>query len=1094
MATDLAKLKKFEDSKSFRIEQSAIADSVLQILLGFLASNYGADIPSTEYSLYLKTLSEESARLRIRLENIRKDAQYTLTRPEFLRQNISYLLYTDDKFPKSDWSDEKFRNFLLSIIKVYLKGSKKEAIEEGAKLVTDLENLKIYENFLDTRKGNEFFDISTQFGFRYELSFDEIQQKGFDLVNILDLLNFITDLTRPAHTLYQLGATLEEDLTPENDTIEISDDNSEFHLYLTFNDSVANKDCRYRNNVEIIGEDITLQASPREPETRIPAHYHKPWNNANNLFHTKHAPIVKKTGNIGTPACSVNEVTVYIDNTPVTVTNIWPLSGLVELETAPLPGQTVTIDYSYFPNPIYTQLFNHKDLVLNSYKSEEFTEYPISTTFYDPDYFKDIYDEINDDDSCPVDNPDDNIVPDAALTIHDPKLIGWKFRGFELEYSSVFNSPSTLLFNKFQKNTGELGFLKPGRFTFNDFHISQSSEHLKTNYDHNHPLEFDYENNTTSDQAITLLPPGTPPVFITTEDRLGSFQNFTEDSYPLISGRQDQIDNISLKKYHNYFQDDNPFFYSGLKVTKQTTGSNSDQLKPICDQYPFSGMSFGFDFEEDVEIDHDCKEPFIFNDVVNRESTTETVIISPEQTIVTTTTSFIDPNQVLNKYGTFTSSPSGIFIDNWITASHDIEILTPDPLWDVEAVDRILLPSIPEHSENTVTFTDDVLNDGSLILNNPSIILEDVLNFPPTFDTVIIPEVPAITEPSLEGNFSGPGLLGAPDSTLYFYNFLSSNPIGTSYLWNGSNVAYTTETVTELFNDPIELQINVFDIPPANVLNNADSLVLNYPQTVGTVTNTVIIPEVTEDVTIYYLNGDWRDSILNNPCRVIWSPFATNATISLNTDPETPYEDEYVITDEEELSNITLFEQDSPNQQNYFLLNEYNVVEETVTNVENVLVTTPEEIDSISESFTNTILNHTSSSDVLNNVSGGIWSLINPRTKILNITPEQTNLVPVNVDSIVKSFEITDTYSYLNNTDDIFLAKFNFTVSDVLSGFELNFENEEQFNLYNENIDNNYNVFKFNQTSSVLNKNILENIYYTVSPAIVDDYSITISP
>ena len=133
-------------------------------LLGLLDSSYKSDVPSTNYAMHLKAIAFESARFLCTTKQVTDDIIFDSTRGEYLSQNIASFLFPGQRFSQTTSTDEKVRNFYLSIIEAYFGGSTRENIENS--LLRFLEvPVGIVENFLLSREDATLDSIINKFTF-----------------------------------------------------------------------------------------------------------------------------------------------------------------------------------------------------------------------------------------------------------------------------------------------------------------------------------------------------------------------------------------------------------------------------------------------------------------------------------------------------------------------------------------------------------------------------------------------------------------------------------------------------------------------------------------------------------------------------------------------------------------------------------------------------------------------------------------------------------------------------------------------------------------------------------------------------------------
>lgn len=187
--------------KEYNLRVLQRAQSIFSNLLNLLPSNYISAVQGPNYTLEVKAVAVELAKIELALEDIDLDRDYTRTRAEFIYSMIGYLVFLNGRLPALDDDHEEFRQFLLNLIRIYFQGSVPESMRDAASLFLT-ENFDVLENFLLTRAGANGLDISDQFGFQIT-----IDTGGVFPVNVIDIeqsLRVILDVIRPAHTLFRI--------------------------------------------------------------------------------------------------------------------------------------------------------------------------------------------------------------------------------------------------------------------------------------------------------------------------------------------------------------------------------------------------------------------------------------------------------------------------------------------------------------------------------------------------------------------------------------------------------------------------------------------------------------------------------------------------------------------------------------------------------------------------------------------------------------------------------------------------------------------------------------------------------------------------
>lgn len=207
--------------KEYNLRLQQRAQAIFSGLLGMLPSNYTSTIQGPHYTVELKAVAVEIARIELALEDINVDVEYARTRSDFLYSVVGYLCFLNNRLPSLDFDDEEFRRFLLNLIRIYFKGSVPSSIKDavGLFLQTDFQ---VLENFLLIRQGTAGLDISDQFGFQIDVSIpNQFPQEIFDLESSIRI---ILDIVRPAHTLFRIRFVFTDDYTPNEPGGKIIDE------------------------------------------------------------------------------------------------------------------------------------------------------------------------------------------------------------------------------------------------------------------------------------------------------------------------------------------------------------------------------------------------------------------------------------------------------------------------------------------------------------------------------------------------------------------------------------------------------------------------------------------------------------------------------------------------------------------------------------------------------------------------------------------------------------------------------------------------------------------------------------------------------
>jgi len=189
------------------------AQAIFGSLLNLLPSNYISAVQGPNYTIELKAIAVELAKIELALEDVNMDRDYTRTRTEFIYSTLGYLVFLNNTLPPLEFDDEAFRNFLLALVRIYFKGSIPDSIKDAVGLfITD--DFKILENFLLTREGVSGLDISDEFGFQINVEVTGTFPPG--LFDLQASIRIILDIIRPAHTLFRIRYILKDSYKPND--------------------------------------------------------------------------------------------------------------------------------------------------------------------------------------------------------------------------------------------------------------------------------------------------------------------------------------------------------------------------------------------------------------------------------------------------------------------------------------------------------------------------------------------------------------------------------------------------------------------------------------------------------------------------------------------------------------------------------------------------------------------------------------------------------------------------------------------------------------------------------------------------------------
>ena len=204
-----------QSGKEYNLRLAQRAQVLFTNLMNLLPSNYISTVQGPNYSLELKAMAVELARLELALEDVDLDNDFRSTRSDFLYGIIGYLVFLNGKLPSTSFDDNEFKKFLLNVIQIYFQGSVPTSIREGVQLFIS-QGVTITENYLLIRSGASGFDISDQFGF--QIAIDSINSFPTDIFDVDSNVRLILNVLRPAHTLFTIRYVFKDSYTPNSDS------------------------------------------------------------------------------------------------------------------------------------------------------------------------------------------------------------------------------------------------------------------------------------------------------------------------------------------------------------------------------------------------------------------------------------------------------------------------------------------------------------------------------------------------------------------------------------------------------------------------------------------------------------------------------------------------------------------------------------------------------------------------------------------------------------------------------------------------------------------------------------------------------------
>jgi hypothetical protein len=191
---------RLKDDKPARAQLQADANALLTSLQALIPSNY-PNTPNSNLGIAYRTLSREYARISESINLINDDKEFSATRIEFIQQILAERLFQNGQVvTPSNYNDQSYRKFLLAIKNAYLIGSKKDNIEALVSNLTGLE-INLRELFLEAREQNSAYNLTDTHSMIMEIFIDDLAS-GTSITTIVNQINFLVNLIKPAHTLY----------------------------------------------------------------------------------------------------------------------------------------------------------------------------------------------------------------------------------------------------------------------------------------------------------------------------------------------------------------------------------------------------------------------------------------------------------------------------------------------------------------------------------------------------------------------------------------------------------------------------------------------------------------------------------------------------------------------------------------------------------------------------------------------------------------------------------------------------------------------------------------------------------------------------
>lgn len=223
-----------QKGKEYQLRLNQRTRTIFGNLMRLLPSNYTSTVEGPAYTNELKAVATELARIELALEDVNQDIEYRRMRTEFVYLSLGQMLFPTGNAPIGTKDDVAFREFLVSLLGIYFRGSIPAAMGAATELLLG-SGYEVLENFLLERAGASGYDISDQFGFQVVVETNNVLVP--ELFDLQSSLRTILDIIRPAHTLFTLKYKFTDEYVP-NDPVGVLTDQLRWSLRAYWYDDV----------------------------------------------------------------------------------------------------------------------------------------------------------------------------------------------------------------------------------------------------------------------------------------------------------------------------------------------------------------------------------------------------------------------------------------------------------------------------------------------------------------------------------------------------------------------------------------------------------------------------------------------------------------------------------------------------------------------------------------------------------------------------------------------------------------------------------------------------------------------------------------
>ena len=152
--------------QSSSLRRQEIEDSIMRIFFTRMPSNYVSQAQGPFYTNMFRAVAKQLAEFQVEAELASDDPKYDLTRPEFMYQVLGRIVFPNAMRPESKLvdvdGDVSLRDFLREMVLLLLEGSRKDPVERGVGLLSDL-GMDIVETVAHERKKASGVGLEDQF-------------------------------------------------------------------------------------------------------------------------------------------------------------------------------------------------------------------------------------------------------------------------------------------------------------------------------------------------------------------------------------------------------------------------------------------------------------------------------------------------------------------------------------------------------------------------------------------------------------------------------------------------------------------------------------------------------------------------------------------------------------------------------------------------------------------------------------------------------------------------------------------------------------------------------------------------------------------